>query len=43
MRSVTELASEGHILAKGTVVRRSSKLAVHNVEIIREETNRLPA
>ncbi|HEV3209203.1 MAG TPA: PaaI family thioesterase [Chthoniobacterales bacterium] len=34
-------ASEGRILAKGTVVRRSSKLAVHNVEIIHEETNRL--
>jgi 1,4-dihydroxy-2-naphthoyl-CoA hydrolase len=34
-------ASEGHILAKGTVVRRSPKLAVHSVEIIHEETNRL--
>ena len=34
-------ASEGHILAKGTVIRRSPKLAVHNVEIIHEETNRL--
>ena len=34
-------ASDGHILAKGTVIRRSPKLAVHNVEIIHEETNRL--
>jgi 1,4-dihydroxy-2-naphthoyl-CoA hydrolase len=34
-------ASEGHILAKGTVIRRLPKLAVHNVEIIHEETNRL--
>jgi 1,4-dihydroxy-2-naphthoyl-CoA hydrolase len=34
-------ASEGHILAKGTVIRRSPKLAVHSVEIIHEETNRL--
>jgi 1,4-dihydroxy-2-naphthoyl-CoA hydrolase len=34
-------ASEGHILAKGTVIRRSSKLAVHSVEIIHEETHRL--
>jgi 1,4-dihydroxy-2-naphthoyl-CoA hydrolase len=33
--------SEGHILAKGTVVRRSSRLVVHSVEIIHEETNRL--
>ena len=34
-------ASDGHILAKGSVVRRSAKLAVHNVEIRHEETNRL--
>jgi 1,4-dihydroxy-2-naphthoyl-CoA hydrolase len=34
-------ASDGHILAKGTIIRRSLKLAVHNVEIIHEETNRL--
>jgi len=34
-------ASEGHILARGTVVRRSSSLVVHSVEIIHEETNRL--
>ena len=34
-------ASEGHILAKGKVVRRSSKLAVHSVEITHEESDRL--
>jgi 1,4-dihydroxy-2-naphthoyl-CoA hydrolase len=34
-------ASEGHILARGTVVRRSSRLVVHSIEIIHEETNRL--
>ena len=34
-------ASEGHILAKGTVIRRSSRLVIHSVEIIHEETNRL--
>jgi 1,4-dihydroxy-2-naphthoyl-CoA hydrolase len=34
-------ASEGHILAKGIVVRRSTKLIVHSVEIFNEETNRL--
>ena len=34
-------ASDGHILAKGTVIRRSSKLAVHNVEITHEESDRL--
>jgi len=34
-------ASDGHILAKGSVVRRSAKLAVHNVEIRHEETDRL--
>jgi 1,4-dihydroxy-2-naphthoyl-CoA hydrolase len=34
-------ASDGHILAKGSVVRRSTKLAVHNVEIRHEETDRI--
>ena len=34
-------ASEGHILANGKVIRRSSKLAVHNVEITHEESDRL--
>ena len=34
-------ASDGHILAKGSVIRRSAKLAVHNVEIRHEETDRL--
>ena len=34
-------ASDGHILAKGSVIRRSAKLAVHNVEIVHEESNRL--
>jgi 1,4-dihydroxy-2-naphthoyl-CoA hydrolase len=34
-------ASDGHILAKGTVIRRSPKLAVHHVEIIHQETSRL--
>jgi 1,4-dihydroxy-2-naphthoyl-CoA hydrolase len=34
-------ASDGYILAKGSVVRRSAKLAVHNVEIRHEETDRL--
>ena len=34
-------ASEGHILARGSVVRRSSRLVVHSVEIFHEETNRL--
>ena len=34
-------ASEGHILAKGKVVRRSSKLTVYNVEITHEESDRL--
>jgi 1,4-dihydroxy-2-naphthoyl-CoA hydrolase len=34
-------ASDGHILAKGSVVRRSAKLAVHSVEIRHEETDRL--
>jgi 1,4-dihydroxy-2-naphthoyl-CoA hydrolase len=34
-------ASEGHILAKGKVVRRSSKLTVHSVEITHEESARL--
>src|ERR1700727_39037 len=34
-------ASDGHILAKASVVRRSSKLAVHTVEIVHEESGRL--
>jgi len=34
-------ASDGHILARGTLVRRSKRLAVHQVEIIHEETNRV--
>jgi len=34
-------ASEGHILTKGKVIRRSSKLTVHNVEITHEESDRL--
>jgi 1,4-dihydroxy-2-naphthoyl-CoA hydrolase len=34
-------ASEGHILARGKPVRRSSKVAVHNVEITHEESDRL--
>jgi 1,4-dihydroxy-2-naphthoyl-CoA hydrolase len=34
-------ASEGHILAKGKVIRRSSNLAVHSVEILHEESDRL--
>ncbi len=34
-------ASEGHILAKGKLIRRSSKLTVHNVEITHEESDRL--
>jgi 1,4-dihydroxy-2-naphthoyl-CoA hydrolase len=33
-------ASDGHILAKASIIRRSSKLAVHNVEIAHEETGR---
>ena len=33
-------ASDGHILAKATIIRRSSKFAVHNVEIAHEETGR---
>jgi uncharacterized protein (TIGR00369 family) len=34
-------ASEGHILAKATVLRRSTKLVVHNVEIAHEESGRV--
>jgi 1,4-dihydroxy-2-naphthoyl-CoA hydrolase len=34
-------ASEGHILVKGKIIRRSSKLAVHSVEIMHEESDRL--
>jgi 1,4-dihydroxy-2-naphthoyl-CoA hydrolase len=34
-------ASDGHILAKGNILRRSSKLVVHTVEITHEESNRL--
>jgi 1,4-dihydroxy-2-naphthoyl-CoA hydrolase len=34
-------ASDGHILAKASVVRRSSKLAVHTVEIVHEESGRV--
>ena len=33
-------ASEGNILAKASVIRRSSKLVVHAVEISHEETGR---
>jgi 1,4-dihydroxy-2-naphthoyl-CoA hydrolase len=33
-------ASEGHILAKATIIRRSSKLVVHNIEIAHEESGR---
>jgi 1,4-dihydroxy-2-naphthoyl-CoA hydrolase len=31
-------AADGHILAKGRIVRRSSKLVVHTVEISHQET-----
>jgi 1,4-dihydroxy-2-naphthoyl-CoA hydrolase len=34
-------ASDGHILAKASVIRRSSKLVVHNVDISHEESGRL--
>ena len=34
-------ASDGHILAKASVVRRSSKLAVHTIEIVHEESGRV--
>ena len=34
-------ASDGHILARGTLVRRSKRLAIHQVEIIHEETDRV--
>jgi uncharacterized protein (TIGR00369 family) len=33
-------ASDGHIMAKASIIRRSSTLAVHNVEIAHEETGR---
>ena len=33
-------AADGHILAKASVVRRSSKLVVHNVEIAHQESGR---
>jgi 1,4-dihydroxy-2-naphthoyl-CoA hydrolase len=33
-------ASDGHILAKATIIRRSSKLVVHNIEIAHEESGR---
>jgi 1,4-dihydroxy-2-naphthoyl-CoA hydrolase len=32
--------SDGHILAKATIVRHSSKLVVHTVEISHEESGR---
>ena len=34
-------ASDGHILAKASVIRRSFKLVVHTVEIVHEESGRL--
>lgn len=34
-------ASDGHVLAKGNVIRRSSNLVVHTVEITHEESERL--
>ena len=34
-------ASEGHIPAKATILRRSTKLVVHNVEIAHEESGRV--
>ena len=34
-------ASEGHILAIATILRRSTKLVVHNVEIAHEESGRV--
>jgi len=33
-------ASDGHILAKASIVRRSSKLVVHTVEISHQESGR---
>jgi uncharacterized protein (TIGR00369 family) len=33
-------AADGHILAKASIVRRSSRLVVHNVEIEHEESGR---
>jgi 1,4-dihydroxy-2-naphthoyl-CoA hydrolase len=34
-------ASEGHILSKATILRRSTKLVVHNVEIVHQESGRV--
>jgi 1,4-dihydroxy-2-naphthoyl-CoA hydrolase len=34
-------ASDGHILAKASVIRRSTKLVVHNVDISHEESGHL--
>ena len=34
-------ASDGHILAKATIIRRSSKLVVHNIEITHQESGRV--
>jgi 1,4-dihydroxy-2-naphthoyl-CoA hydrolase len=34
-------ASEGHVIAKATVIRRSRTLILHAIEITHEETNRL--
>ena len=34
-------ASDGHILAKATILRRSSKLVVHNIEITHQESGRV--
>ena len=34
-------ASEGHILANATVIRRSRTLIVHAIDIVHEETNRV--
>lgn len=34
-------ASDGHILAEASIIRRSSKLVVHNVEISHEESGRV--
>jgi uncharacterized protein (TIGR00369 family) len=34
-------ASEGHVLANATVIRRSRTLIVHAIDIVHEETNRL--
>lgn len=34
-------ASDGHILAKANILRRSTQLVVHNVEISHQESNRI--